>query len=464
MILTKFFLKIKKKKTIYIPIEIKYREYNSQLLLAKQAAQNGYRVYIGPDFRLLKIMRLKPQKAGIYHYKSVTRLNELKDKLDVFTRIDQEIGPAIDDYDFITRISLKSDNHRFLNRYYTVGNLATIAARQHMRFDDVEIVETGWPRMDLWKKDFFKLYENDVETIKRRYGDFILFSSDFGLVDRDRIKGLELQLKDVGVEGDDWQVIEKNASSAHLDFLKFLEILSEIDSYHDLPHIIIRPHPSENKEIWVSEIKKFKNINVVYDGEITPWILASQGLLHRGCTSGLQAFLMDKPSGFILEGASLIRESVSFLCSTKLSNTQEIINWLKDSYSTGKQLQYNDNPKNLVSKRIKFDNKLAVDRIIDDFNTFQVSKESELDSLSGFKRNEIIRKLKRWVKRNTGIGKNIRVYEVNNKMRYHIPSDKIPNGLKAYEANDTLQLLGAQTHIRAFETGIKDVIRIESIK
>ena len=35
------------KKTIYIPLEILYREINSRVLLALTAAKHGYRVYLG---------------------------------------------------------------------------------------------------------------------------------------------------------------------------------------------------------------------------------------------------------------------------------------------------------------------------------------------------------------------------------------------------------------------------------
>ena len=48
-----------KKKTIYLPIEIKARELDSFILIAKFAVQNNYRVYIGSKFAINRLLDKK---------------------------------------------------------------------------------------------------------------------------------------------------------------------------------------------------------------------------------------------------------------------------------------------------------------------------------------------------------------------------------------------------------------------
>ncbi len=85
------------KKTIYIPIEIKFRELISQVLLATHAASRGFRVYIGTKAALATIIKEKKQKGGIYFYKGCLPLDDMKfvdRKTDAFVVLDQEIGPV----------------------------------------------------------------------------------------------------------------------------------------------------------------------------------------------------------------------------------------------------------------------------------------------------------------------------------------------------------------------------------
>jgi hypothetical protein len=39
---------------------------------------------------------------------------------------------------------------------------------------------TGWPRIDLWRKENDYLFKKKTKLISKKYGKFILFSSDFG--------------------------------------------------------------------------------------------------------------------------------------------------------------------------------------------------------------------------------------------------------------------------------------------
>jgi hypothetical protein len=84
-----------KKKNIYIPIEIKHREYLSKLFFSFYAIKAGFRIYIGSKRSIYKILNKKKQKEGIFFYKSgieKNRLTKIKKKCDRIVILDQELG------------------------------------------------------------------------------------------------------------------------------------------------------------------------------------------------------------------------------------------------------------------------------------------------------------------------------------------------------------------------------------
>ena len=58
-----------KRKEVYIPIEIKPREFISQLLLGGELAKIGFRVYLGTKKAIDELVENKNNKEGVYLYK-----------------------------------------------------------------------------------------------------------------------------------------------------------------------------------------------------------------------------------------------------------------------------------------------------------------------------------------------------------------------------------------------------------
>jgi hypothetical protein len=66
---------------------------------------------------------------------------------------------------------------------------------------------------------------------------------------------------------------------------------------HALPQhtIIVRPHPAENKESWRANTAALPNVRVIHEGAAANWILGAEAVIHNNCTTGVEAFLLDKP-------------------------------------------------------------------------------------------------------------------------------------------------------------------------
>ena len=68
-----------KKKNIYIPIEIYYREFHQRLYLASKAIKQNFRVYIGTKHGINKIIEKKiklKSYGGVYFYKGIIIQNK----------------------------------------------------------------------------------------------------------------------------------------------------------------------------------------------------------------------------------------------------------------------------------------------------------------------------------------------------------------------------------------------------
>ena len=61
------------RKEVYIPIEIKPREFHSQLLLASRLALKGHRVFVGSKYAVDSYVELKTHNQGLYFYNPLVR-------------------------------------------------------------------------------------------------------------------------------------------------------------------------------------------------------------------------------------------------------------------------------------------------------------------------------------------------------------------------------------------------------
>lgn len=60
--------------------------------------------------------------------------------------------------------------------------------------------------------------------------------------------------------------------------------------------IIVRPHPIKRAETWSELLRGVPRADMVREGAAVPWIMASDVLIHTNCTTGVEAFALDKPA------------------------------------------------------------------------------------------------------------------------------------------------------------------------
>jgi hypothetical protein len=134
--------------------------------------------------------------------------------------------------------------------------------------------------------------------LRQRHGDFILINTNFARYNHFYGEGNLLRAQH---ERGNVQTPEQEAFLvAWRDFLgqlyhAFAAMLEPLSRAFPRHRIILRPHPSENHQRWERECEGLDNVSVEYSGNVVPWLLAAGVLIHNSCTTGLEAYLMDRP-------------------------------------------------------------------------------------------------------------------------------------------------------------------------
>jgi CDP-glycerol glycerophosphotransferase (TagB/SpsB family) len=66
---------------------------------------------------------------------------------------------------------------------------------------------------------------------------------------------------------------------------------------HEFEHrnIVVRPHPSEDHDTYRRKFQGTGNVHVVHEGNVIPWLMAADAVIHNGCTTAVEACLLGRP-------------------------------------------------------------------------------------------------------------------------------------------------------------------------
>ena len=373
-----------KKKTLYILLESQVRELESLILLSALAAKRGYRVYMADHYSLLEIIKKKKSFGGIFITKGSSTIEVskiIKKKCNYNIILDQEISPGYSKlyYDYILTGRQFKGSLKYVDRFYCVNKIVAERAKKILNKSNknLKVVTTGWPRLDLARKEFNGLFKKKSDQLKKKYKKFILFNSDIGLVSNENIKEFEQtpiftdkKKKFVKLNS---KIRNNFKTHAIKDFNKVKIFFKKLSNNNNIPNIVIRPHPSETMSSWKKITDYSKNFFLekpTYD--VSAAILASNHVLHRGCTTGYQALVNGKPTGYL----NLLNENKKIehfrptllKFSKNLKSTNEFTKW------TGSKKKITKN-RNLF-KLLNIDHKYSAEKILDDLDKLDVNLET----------------------------------------------------------------------------------------
>lgn len=363
-----------KKKHIYIPIEILVREINSKILFSLESALKNYRIYIGSKTGIDKILKKKKflNKAGIFFHKSQIINNrpyikEIKRACEKFVVLDEELGVGVANLNFT--LNKRAINIREIDCFFVIGKKMMKKLKQYNTYFKKNSLVTGWLKYDIYKNRYINLFKSEIDYIKRNYGSYYLFSSNYGALSK---KGLLSRVKkDPKLK--EYKNFQNKLNNYHtfLDSIKDFkylkkELLIFLKNRPDFK-LVIRPHPADEKQDDWKIFEKFKNVKVVNKFDIIPWIISSKGLIHRGCSTSIDSFFLNKPTFFFKPNRKLkaSEKNLPYKISTKVNDFNKIEN---KNFTKLKKLK-------MIKNEIKFDKVTSSQNIINYLNKLKIKKE-----------------------------------------------------------------------------------------
>ncbi len=328
-----------KKINVFIPIELKKRELFAKVILSNFIINNKEkktRCYIGSKSQIKKLISIKKDFGGVFIYKgglAYDQIRKIKNKIEKFIILDEELGPAVDNLEKSMSKRLWEGTEKYVDRYYLIGKYAYDTGQKVYPKLSSKIIMTGWPRVDLWRPELNYIFDKSVKNLKNKYGNYILFSSDFSFNSLKRINREENYWKNFEwkSKGEKLSKVGDNARKVYSDYQKIIKLFFELDDRPDIPQIIIRPHPTDDLLEWRKISKSFKNIKVIFKGDVSHWIYASSGVLHRGCTTAIEAYMAGIKAGHIITNEDRTRKSLSYKLSEHLYNSEQIVEFCKNN-------------------------------------------------------------------------------------------------------------------------------------
>ena len=191
-----------------------------------------------------------------------------------------------------------------------------------------KITITGSHRYDILTEIGTKYYNNEITGIKNLFGDYVLFNDNLAVDHFDKNYTHPMRMFNSDAE---------QRQRAEQEWLKITnEHTSRRDSVRDFIlsvanqgfKVIVRPHPVYDSIYWHHSFRLHPNITTIYEGPVEPWIHASSAVFTSGCTTGIQAFLANRPS-FELDIPGVKSEAFSSKILPKVKNVKELFSSIR---------------------------------------------------------------------------------------------------------------------------------------
>ncbi len=296
------------KRLLLIPVENQVRELDPKLLLACIAARRGFSSVIGSRRELE--FRIDSYPKSVYLSKSMTGRSLF------FFRIARKFDHQIVTWDEEALVHLPPETYysrrlhpeaiKLVSHLFAWGQDNVELWQQYPHLpEDMPIHNTGNPRNDMLRPEMHPFYEEEVQALRRQYGDFILINTNFNHVNA---FGSDMNL---------FQPVNKPGEPAkfgraargmsreyaqglwdhkHAVFKSFQQLLPKLDQAFPDLNIVIRPHPTERHDVYKDIAARCSRVHVTNEGNVVPWILATRVVVHNGCTTGVEAFVMGVPA------------------------------------------------------------------------------------------------------------------------------------------------------------------------
>lgn len=310
----------------YLTVEVKHRDLDSRLMIASHLIKAGVSVVIGQQWGMFGNVAALP--PGIVLFKTVNEIQagnmaNARALGHLVAATDEEVLQCIDDKCFMLAFSPIAAANCDLFLAQSPAHKEAIDRQFPEIGSRVEVV--GNSRIDLLAPLGRASFSAEAVELKRTYGPYVLFNTNFGSINsiwKDMNAVINIAARAGAFNPDDPLSVAEFKGLLQWERKNFEELVPLIDwAVQNLVNhrIVIRPHPGELAAFWE---ERFANprVTVIPRSSPHPWIMGSDLVFHTGCTTGLEAELMDKP--------------VVNLMPTDHPTFDRIVNWSNPTFKT----------------------------------------------------------------------------------------------------------------------------------
>ena len=293
-----------RRRWLLLPCLNKVREFDGKLLFSAMAVESGWGVMLG--YKGFVNLVETPGAVIEMSFKSgnLDRHERLGRKICAW---DEEGLVFTSPHDYCRRRLLDSSIDR-MEMGFLWGKNQQGVIRGCKKESKAKFHVTGNPRFDMLRPELREYYAPESERLIRQYGDFILVNSNFATVNEYRGRAFtmgKLRVKQVITTAEDEQNELARERFEEAIMAAFIQAIPRLSSEFREFVIIVRPHPSEDFEVWREKTAGLPNVRVVHQGDVIPWLMAARAAIHNSCTTGIQSYLLGKPAVAYLPARSV---------------------------------------------------------------------------------------------------------------------------------------------------------------
>jgi len=362
-------------RIIYLPIEIKKREFDARCYQSLKIINNGFDAVICTKSAIKNFSANIP--IGVVYFKSLgprylNLLEYFKKRGFANICLDEESISIVNEKLYLKRFYNKNLKH--LDILFAWGSKDFSILKK--KFKKIKLYKVGNPRVDILVQKTNKLYHDISKKIKKKYGKFILLNSFLTMIMHRSHKDHGTYLKQIKNNKDyKWGKREISISKQQVEmqkkiFLNYKKLFDRFYREFKDKKMIVRPHPVENHDIWKKLLLKYDNIIFANDdNSACSWMLASQFSISSNCTTAIESHLLNK---FNINFRPVKNKNVEFTlpknCSLNIESVDKLISFIKKNINRDKLNINYFGKKNhkILSNWIEnfFDKKCSVEKMI----------------------------------------------------------------------------------------------------
>jgi surface carbohydrate biosynthesis protein len=281
-------------------MEYKVREFDGSAMLAFEAAERGWGTILGSKTGIRSGINL-PRGMLVERWIEPGSSKRLAASLAMGQKLSAwcEEGLVYPNAEQYGQYKVEKKSLELLEAFFTWGENQYHDMVDKLGCNGDNIIVSGNPRLDVHRADLRALFSAKHEQIRAKFSPLILVNTQFpffnGFYSFETIQRKWRKSGQLRTAADEAKMQDLISYQGAL-FAEFIELTETLSRQFPAYTIVVRPHPSERLDSWRSKAAMLPNVKVIQEGNVAEWLLASEICIHTNCTTGVEAFLLDKPA------------------------------------------------------------------------------------------------------------------------------------------------------------------------